>query len=104
MRRSYKISALEIERVMLEHPDIADCAIVGVADPTGVFGENICMMAQLRPNSKPLSLKELNAWAKSRTASYKLPRQLIVQELPRNVLGKVNKKELRKFFASSLNR
>jgi acyl-coenzyme A synthetase/AMP-(fatty) acid ligase len=44
----YKISALEIERLMLEHPDLVECAVVGVSDPTGVHGEEVCMMAVLK--------------------------------------------------------
>ena len=44
----YKISALEFERLMLEHADMLECAVVGVNDPTGVHGEEVCMMAVLK--------------------------------------------------------
>ena len=42
-----------------------------------------------------LSLDEINQWATSKLASYKLPKKLItVHEIPRNAMGKVNKKSL----------
>ena len=94
----YKISALEIERLMLEHPDVAECAVVGVVDPTGVYGEEICMMYASK-SGNAIQLDALNSWAKKLMAPYKLPRRLLlVTELPRNAMGKVNKKELRQFF------
>jgi malonyl-CoA/methylmalonyl-CoA synthetase len=95
----YKISALEIERVLLEHPEIEECAVLGVPDHSGVYGEDVCAMVVLKPASIGLSLTSLNQWCKSRIASYKTPRQLlVVPEIPRNAMGKVNKKALRSHF------
>ena len=39
----YKLSALEIERILLEHEDIKECAVVGVSDEK--WGEKVCMIA-----------------------------------------------------------
>jgi acyl-CoA synthetase (AMP-forming)/AMP-acid ligase II len=51
------------------------------------------------PQGKALALDELNSWARQRMALYKLPRRLLlVKEIPRNAMGKVNKKDLRKYF------
>ncbi len=94
----YKVSALEVERLLLEHPAIDECAVMGVVEPTGVYGEDICLMATLKPG-QTLTLPDLVSWAKPKMAAYKLPRRLlVVQSIPRNAMGKVNKKELRKHF------
>merc|ERR1712137_79989 len=63
----YKLSALEIENVMLTHPAIAECAVVGKPDET---------------------------WGKDTMATYKVPQELdVVESLPRNQLGKIEKKK-----------
>ncbi|QMS89582.1 AMP-binding protein [Nostoc edaphicum CCNP1411] len=85
----YKVSALEIEEVLRSHPDIQECAVVGVADPE--WGERVCAALVLQ-GSEPLTLESFRSWAKERLAVYKVPTQiLIVEELPRNAMGKVTK-------------
>ncbi|MFN6481408.1 MULTISPECIES: acyl-CoA synthetase [unclassified Nostoc] len=85
----YKVSALEIEEVLRSHPDIQECAVVGVADPE--WGERVCAALVLQ-GSQPLTLQAFRSWAKERLAVYKVPTQiLIVEELPRNAMGKVTK-------------
>lgn len=91
----YKISALEIEEVMRSHPKIKDCGVVGIPDEE--WGEII--VASLVLSTKDLDLSELKDWIKTRLPSYKLPRKYITQgDLPRNVMGKVTKKEIKKLF------
>ncbi|MEH2232510.1 MAG: acyl-CoA synthetase [Nostoc sp.] len=85
----YKVSALEIEEVLRSHPDIQECAVVGVADLE--WGERVCAALVLQ-SSQPLTLQAFRSWAKERLAVYKVPTQiLIVEELPRNAMGKVTK-------------
>jgi len=92
----YKISALEIEGVLLAHPAIAECSVVGVADDT--WGERVAAAVVLRPGSA-LDLDSLRAWARSELAPYKLPTLLLAADaLPRNVMGKVLKPEVRSLF------
>ncbi len=80
----YKVSALEVERLLLEHPAVDECAIMGVVEPTGVYGEDICMMAVLKKGLS-LTLPELVSWAKPKMAAYKLPRRLLlVDDIPKN--------------------
>lgn len=89
----YKISALEIEDVLRLHPGVADVAVVGVPDP--VWGDCItaCVVAR---DGAPITLDELRGWARRELAPYKLPRALrLLDALPRNALGKVQKSQLR---------
>jgi malonyl-CoA/methylmalonyl-CoA synthetase len=91
----FKVSALEIEEVLRTHPAVAECAVVGVDDAE--WGERVCAAVELRG---PLTLEELQPWARERLAPYKLPRALLaVDALPRNAMGKVVKPEVAKLFA-----
>jgi malonyl-CoA/methylmalonyl-CoA synthetase len=92
----YKVSALEIEEVLRTHPAIRECAVVGVEDEE--WGECVCAAVNLETGNS-LSLEDLRAWAKERLASYKVPtRLLVLEELPRNVMGKVTKPEVKRLF------
>ncbi|MEH2005979.1 acyl-CoA synthetase [Nostoc sp.] len=94
----YKVSALEIEEVLRSHPDIQECAVVGVADIE--WGERVCTALVLQ-RSQPLTLESLRSWAKERLALYKVPTQILtVEELPRNAMGKVIKPTVVELFRS----
>lgn len=94
----YKISALEIEEVLRKHPAVKDCGVVGIPDEE--WGELIGASLILADQS--VSIDSVKKWMKDKIAAYKLPRKYIVQEdLPRNVMGKVTKKELQKILAES---
>lgn len=89
----YKISALEIEHVLLEHPDIQECAVVALASDE--WGELIA--AAIVGDVAELALQN---WLKERLAPYKLPRRYVrADSLPRNAMGKVIKTEVKKLFA-----
>jgi len=91
-----KISALEIEGVMLTHPGVRECAVVGVPDVD--WGDRVCAVI-VSEDKDHLSTDELRTFAKKRLAPYKVPKEiLIVPELPRNTMGKVTKPEVLKFF------
>ena len=90
----YKVSALEIEEVLLAHPDIQEIAVVGVPDQ--VWGDRVVAALVLR-ESASLELKALRAWGKERLATYKVPQDIIIlRELPRNAMGEVSKPDLKK--------
>ena len=93
----FKVSALEIEETLRTHPDVAECAVVGVEDPD--WGERICVAVEPREGATP-TLEGLQAWARERLAPYKLPRELrLVDALPRNAMGKVVKPDVARLFA-----
>lgn len=90
----YKISALEIEDVLLRHPKIKECAVVGIADQKWgqVVAVAIC-------SDEDLSLEEIQIWSLDFLSNYKTPRSLkILEELPKNAMGKVVKPEIKKLF------
>jgi malonyl-CoA/methylmalonyl-CoA synthetase len=92
----FKVSALEIEESLRDHPAIQECAVVGVPDEE--WGERVAVGVVTHRGSA-LTLKGLRSWAKERLASYKAPsRLLLLDELPRNPMGKVIKPELRGLF------
>jgi len=94
----YKLSALEIEAALLEHPDIAECAVIGLADDT--WGEAVSA-AVVTKGGAALALPALREWCKTRLSVYKVPQRLaVVKELPRNAMGKVTKPALKSLFAS----
>jgi malonyl-CoA/methylmalonyl-CoA synthetase len=85
----YKVSALEIEDVLRLHPAVADCAVVGVADPE--WGERVCAAIEAAPDASP-DREALQDWARGQLAPYKIPRAVrFVPALPRNAMGKVVK-------------
>ena len=91
----YKISALEIEAVLLRHEAVSECAVVGIPDPE--WGEVIAA-GVVSPQASP-DFVELANWLKERIPGYRVPRRwLQLQELPKNTLGKVTKNELKKQF------
>ncbi len=94
----YKISALEIEEVIRKYPDVKDCGVVGIPDPE--WGEIICASLILIKNNDTIA--NLKTWLKDKLPGYQMPRRYILQDdLPRNVMGKVTKKELKKIFIDS---
>lgn len=91
----YKISALEIEEVLRTHPNIKDCGVVGIPDLE--WGEIIGASIILKFGE--LSTDDLTSWIQEKLPAYKTPRRFVFQDdLPRNVMGKVTKNEIKKLF------
>jgi malonyl-CoA/methylmalonyl-CoA synthetase len=89
-----KVSALEIEEVLRTHPAIRQCAVVGVEDEE--WGERVaaCLVVE-----EELTLEALRDWARQRLAVSKVPSLLLlVDELPSNAMGKVQKPAIKKLF------
>jgi malonyl-CoA/methylmalonyl-CoA synthetase len=94
----HKVSALEIEESLREHPAVAECAVVGVPDPE--WGERVAVALVLN-DGDTLDLLSLRVWAKEFLAAHKLPSRLLVLDaLPRNAMGKVMKPAIAALFRS----
>ena len=82
----------EVENLLLEHPDVADAAVIGVDDED--FGKRLKAFIVLR-DGKKLSADDVKAHVKSELARHKVPRDVeFVDELPRNATGKLLRNEL----------
>ncbi len=81
----------EIERVMAEHPQIQDVAVIGVPDER--WGEVPKAVVVAKPGAT-IDIEQLLAWCRERLASFKCPKTVdVVAELPRNPTGKILKKD-----------
>lgn len=92
-RGGFKISPDEIDAILAEHPDIAEAAAVGYPDE--VLGERICAVIVPRPE-RNVSLESLQQHFRARDiAPIKWPERIcVVQQLPRNPVGKVIRNEV----------
>ncbi|MBU8540169.1 AMP-binding protein [Falsiroseomonas tokyonensis] len=89
----------EIEAVLITHADVADCAVFGVADPE--YGEALVAAVQPRQGAAP-EAAGIAAFLRARLAGYKVPRRIwMVQDMPRDSMGKVFKRRLREAFAGT---
>jgi acyl-CoA synthetase (AMP-forming)/AMP-acid ligase II len=100
IRKGENISAKEVEDVLYGHPEIAEAAVIGLADRER--GERCCAVALAAGGSRP-TLTEIAAFCRDQgLAAQKIPEQLEwIDEFPRNASGKILKFELRERFESS---
>jgi malonyl-CoA/methylmalonyl-CoA synthetase len=90
----FNIYPREIEEVLLEHPSVADAAVVGAPDPVRGEVPVAFIVARTEPGSSEAAFDEgaLQAHCRHKLASFKAPRTFIrVDALPRTALGKVQK-------------
>lgn len=91
------VSAREVEAVLREHPQVADCAVAGLPDPE--WGQVVAAAIVPRDPQAPPAPDALAEHCRARLAPFKVPKRWrIVPELPRTPLGKVATEELRRLF------
>ena len=89
----YNVYPIEIESVILRHPKVIDCAVIGV--PDGYQGESVKACVVLGPDQS-LEEGELDAHCREHLAAYKVPKHYVERDaLPKNLTGKVLKRVLR---------
>jgi malonyl-CoA/methylmalonyl-CoA synthetase len=94
------VSALDVQRELLMHPDIDACAVIGVKD---TFWGNAVSAAIVSRNGNAVGRDSLRKWAKGRLSPYKVPQNVIlVDELPRNAMGKIVKPKVRALFEEQM--
>jgi acyl-CoA synthetase (AMP-forming)/AMP-acid ligase II len=92
----YSVYPLEVERVLEEHPDVLEAAVVGLSDDR--LGEVPGAVVRVSPEGS-VQPDELIAWARERLASYKVPHRVVfADDLPRTGTRKVQKRELLPLF------
>jgi acyl-CoA synthetase (AMP-forming)/AMP-acid ligase II len=83
----------QVEEVLREHPDVSDAVVMGVEDER--FGQRLVAFVVPRPGSG-LSEEDVLSFSRDKLARFKVPREVHLRDdLPRNVLGKVLRRELR---------
>jgi fatty-acyl-CoA synthase len=89
----FNVYSAEVEQVLLAHPAIGDCAVIGLPDEK--WGERVTAVVQPRPG-QTVTEDEVRAFVKERLGSVKAPKQVEVwPDLPRSKVGKVLKTEVK---------
>ncbi len=94
-RSGYSVFPAEVEALLYRHPAIAECAVIGVSAPR--VGEEVKAFIVLKPEYQgKVTEDEIRQWAKNEMAAYKYPRIVEFRdELPKSVVGKILRRELR---------
>ena len=89
----YNIYPDEVDRVLMEHPDVLECATIGVPDQRR--GETVKSFLVARPGTAP-AVEEIVAFCRERLAAYKIPREVEFRdELPKSSVLKILRRDLR---------
>lgn len=90
----FNVYPSEVEQAMRDHTGIEEIAVVGLANELGV--EEVVAAVVAPDSMPPIDLDELRAELKKRLAAYKVPRRVfIVDSLPRNAMGKVQRRQVK---------
>ncbi|MCI8992673.1 MAG: AMP-binding protein [Eubacterium sp.] len=93
-----KVSPIEVENIAGQYEHVRECACIGVADPEGVLGQVPILFVVA--GSPAFGKEELQTYLASQMERYKLPQHYcMLQELPRNRMGKIDRRELREIWA-----
>lgn len=92
------VFAKEVEQVLVTHPSVRDCAVVGLPDDD--YGERVVAVVVRETAAEEVTGPELSQFVRGKLAGFKAPRQVIfVSEMPKTPAGKIKKHEIRKAIA-----
>ena len=92
----YNISAQEVERVVLDHPKVLECAVIGVPDEARGKLVRACVVLRDPRDDSPATAREIQDYVKATIAPYKYPREVkFLDELPKTLTGKIQRYRLR---------
>jgi long-chain acyl-CoA synthetase len=98
LRGGANVYPAEVERVLAEDPRVSACAVIGIADER--LGQRVVGAVQLAPGAT-VTEAELQERCAAQLARYKVPSQiLLVEELPRSAMGKVQRRQIRSLFGN----
>lgn len=89
----FNVAPSEVEEALRHHPDVEDCAVVGLPDER--TGEEVVAAVVLRPGAT-LDVESIRSLARERLTPYKVPRRVVqVDDLPRSLIGKVIRRQVK---------
>ena len=89
----FNVAPSEVEDAIRHHPDVEDCAVVGLPDERS--GEQVVVAVVLRPGAS-LDAESIRSLARERLTAYKVPRRVVqVDDLPRSLIGKVIRRQVK---------
>jgi acyl-CoA synthetase (AMP-forming)/AMP-acid ligase II len=91
-----KIFPVEVEKVLISHPEVYDAAVIGLPDER--LGEIVAAVIDPKPGVT-LTEAEITAFCEQNLPRYKRPRRIIFDKVPRNPTGKIEKPKLRQKYA-----
>jgi len=101
IRGGENVYSVIVEAAIFEHPDVADCAVVGIPHP--VLGEEVAAVVVLRPG-RVVEAEQISRYVGEKLAQFEVPTRIFFRTLalPRNPQGKVLKRELRESIEEQL--
>jgi long-chain acyl-CoA synthetase len=89
----FNVAPSEVEEALRHHPDVEDCAVVGLPDER--TGEEVVAAVVLRPGAT-LDVESIRSLARERLTPYKVPKRVVqVDDLPRSLIGKVIRRQVK---------
>jgi long-chain acyl-CoA synthetase len=87
----FKVDPVEVENLLSQHPDIAECAVLGITDRSGNERVKAVIVA-----CRPIGTREVLEFCRGRIAEYKVPHVVEFRsELPRSPTGKILREQLK---------